>query len=471
MSVKNNKFFEKVLNEVKKIPVSDVIAKYVKVRKNKYGDHDALCPFHGDSHFGNFKINDTKKIFKCFTCDAYGDGIEFVKELFHLDFKKAVMKIAADQGIILKEQAEGFVGGNLTNIKVNVVHVNINENCSKPNGLIDKKSSFGLNWGYDMFLRHSTLSEEHRQYLREERGLSDEEINEKGFFTFPEPTDEFIEKLNKTCLEIGISTDIFKGVPGFHTSPDLMREHNGKKIHYYSFKKRRGIGIPQRNAEGEIIGIQIRNDVVNDDKSKRYTWFSSSYASYNDNKFIFGSAAGAPIHVAYPKENKYPNVVFITEGFFKAEAVAKEFKAICLSVSGVGNYREIPEVLNSVTHVTGHSFEHIYVAYDADMCQNVQVFNHAKNMATLIKENYRRANCDTKIYMTLWRESHGKGIDDLIQNGKSYTLRKVNFDLFARLYDGMIEQFIEKYNRIQQVPKGVISKTFYNQVFPKVYVA
>lgn len=463
---KNHLFFSNVVKQVEKLSTTSIIEKYTKVHHNRMADNDALCPLHGDTDFGNFKINDKKGIFKCFACGAYGDGIQFVKDLFQIPFKPAVLRIAVDQKIITEAQAEEYLGGKISDVDVNAV---VDENMKakeKENGVTKVASPYVRDAAYKLFLMGTSLSDEHREYLRN-RGLSDEEINEKGFFSFPKPSLEFLDGLHDRCKKAKLTYNLFKCVPGFHTRHDLALDtfqKTGEREYRYTFAKHKGIGIPVKNAYGQIVGIQIRKDNV-DEKKKRYTWFSSSYAAYDDNNYIFGTPAGAPTHVALPKENRYPGVVFITEGFFKAEEVAKTFGAACISMSGVGNYRSVNDDLRAVRWKLGHVIDHIYVSYDADMSKNLQVYHHAKNMVELIRNEFEEA----EIYMSLWNEKDGKGIDDLIQNQKASTLRKVDFDSFSTLYDEMVADLEKEYKIVNRIPKEIVEKNFYQTVFPKVY--
>lgn len=464
---KNHMFFSYVKKEVEKLAVSTIIGKYTKVQSNRMSDHDALCPLHGDTAFGNFKINNKKGIFKCFACSAYGDGIQFVKDLFQIEFKPAVLKIGVDQGIITETQANEYLGGKISDLNINTVAPENMKAKEKVNGITKIAIPSIRNWAYKLFLMGTFLSEQHRNYLKD-RGLSDDEINDKGFFTFPEPTDTFLDGLYKRCEEAGLTSNIFKRIPGFYSRPslelDTYQPKTGEKEYLYTFAKQRGIGIPVKDARGNIIGIQIRKDKVGE-KKKRYTWFSSSYTAYDDNDYIFGTPAGAPTHVAYPKENRYPGVVFITEGFFKAEEIAKTFGSICISMSGVGNYRSVNEDLKAIEICSKQKVENIYVSYDADMSQNLQVYNHAKNMVSLIKEEFD----SVEMFISLWNEKDGKGIDDLIHNNKANTLKRVDFKSFSNKYDGMVDELLKQYPIVNRIPKEVVEKNYFETVFPAVY--
>ena len=43
-------------------------------------EYVCLCPFHDDKTLGNFSVNPTKGVYKCFACGAGGDAIKFLME-------------------------------------------------------------------------------------------------------------------------------------------------------------------------------------------------------------------------------------------------------------------------------------------------------------------------------------------------------------------------------------------------------
>lgn len=55
----------------------------------------AVCPFHNDKN-PSMKLD---RRFHCFGCQADGDAVDFVSQLFQLPSKEAAMKIADDFGI------------------------------------------------------------------------------------------------------------------------------------------------------------------------------------------------------------------------------------------------------------------------------------------------------------------------------------------------------------------------------------
>ena len=58
-----------------------------------------LCPFHDDVHTGNFSVNETKNICKCFSCGAGGDAIETLMKLDGISYGEALKVLADMYGI------------------------------------------------------------------------------------------------------------------------------------------------------------------------------------------------------------------------------------------------------------------------------------------------------------------------------------------------------------------------------------
>ena len=52
-----------------------------------------LCPFHAEDT-PSFFINESKKAYHCFACDAGGDVIELYRRLHHVDFRQACLDLA-----------------------------------------------------------------------------------------------------------------------------------------------------------------------------------------------------------------------------------------------------------------------------------------------------------------------------------------------------------------------------------------
>ena len=62
-----------------------------------------LCPFHAEKNDGAFMVNDAKALYKCFSCGAAGDVIDYVMERKGLDFMGALRMLEADAGIDFRD--------------------------------------------------------------------------------------------------------------------------------------------------------------------------------------------------------------------------------------------------------------------------------------------------------------------------------------------------------------------------------
>lgn len=448
-------FFKSVLEEVKKISITDIVEEYVTVKRNPYSDNDAHCPFHADESFGSFKLNDEMNIYKCFSCGEGGNGIRFVMEMEKIEYKEAVMKIAYMHNIVTKSQAEAYFKGVSGDTKVRPVE---RKARAKSDDVVDKASVEVLDGLFSAFMDTCTLSEAHQEILKG-RGLSDEEIQVGGFFTFPEASQDFLLRFYKTMAERGLDSQELKHVPGFVTADHYGEMKNGQKKYLYVFTNKKGIGIPVRNSHGQVVGIQIRQDDVDKDQ-KRYTWFSSTYAQHK-NIYKHGTPAGAPLHTTYSNGERFNNVVFITEGIFKSIAISKHFGSTAISLQGVGNFQEIVEELNGIEKKQGE-IKYIFVAHDADMVENVNVYLHLKKLVNQIKEAFPHI----KFYNAMWDESYGKGIDDLIHNQETAHLKRVDMDEFMAAYDSIIEPLEKAYQKkIRNIDKNVIRTVVQEKVF------
>lgn len=93
-------FPESFIEEVRlRLPISKVIG--AKVALKKYGNYlKGLCPFHGEKT-PSFTVHDSKGMYYCFGCHAYGDIYKFVSETEKLNFNETVKYLANLGGIAL----------------------------------------------------------------------------------------------------------------------------------------------------------------------------------------------------------------------------------------------------------------------------------------------------------------------------------------------------------------------------------
>ena len=90
------------VEEIKqKLNIVDVINRFTPLKK-RGRNHIACCPFHGEKT-PSFTVSEELQIFKCFGCGKSGDVFTFVQEYERIDFREALVELAAMAGIVLKK--------------------------------------------------------------------------------------------------------------------------------------------------------------------------------------------------------------------------------------------------------------------------------------------------------------------------------------------------------------------------------
>lgn len=385
--------------------IVEVVERYgvALVRRGRF--YEGSCPFHSEKTSGAFKVDPIKNKCKCFGCgDRWLNIFDFIGELFGLTFTETVDKLASDLGIIMLDDD---TEETLTKRRKETKTIQRVEQRKAT-----KHNKEKLSLIYKLFLETAPLTEDHLNYLKNQRGLTDQDIEIGGFKSFPtrqimlknppEGTTSLIGLLEKN----GLKTSDLIGSPIFYR--EIVDEKTNKtKI---TFKKNKNaIMIPICDAHKNIVGIQMRLS----QGEVRYLWISSgSYADGVANPKLYdGTDSGAPLDVVYPSQIKR-NVLFITEGKFKAITIAKQYGAVCVSVQGVGNWEGIVEYISEIEEVTGIEFSRICIAFDADLCIKPMVLRHLINMSNEISKHF-----DKQISCVTWDINVGKGIDDYLNAG------------------------------------------------------
>lgn len=299
------------------------------------------------------------------------------------------------------------------------------------------------------------LSQADFNYLHQGRNLSVDSIKKSQFFTFPQPHlfPSFVRVLKHNEI-ITSEKDLdgcLKGVPGFYYDCEKQT---------WTFKKKQGIAIPIKNADGFIVGLQVRNTdeemkrlaiLRPDEKPQRYNWFSSGN-DVTDGR-LYGCSSGTPIDVVKPEHVK-STTIFITEGHFKAQKIAETFHCLALSVQGVNTFVGIEIEIQRLIE-QGYKITHIYLAYDADLSYKPSVFRSSQATMNLLTQYFPHL---TLCYVG-WDVNLGKGIDDLIEAGHQSRLSKLPRDHFEYLCSSFSHVLNESVNNWEE--SQLIQ--FYNQ--------
>lgn len=454
--MKKKQFFDQVLEEVRAIPIKEIV-------KAKYEIPNGKCPFHHDRHAGSFSVSNRHRTYTCWSCGATGDGINFVQEMEQITFPEAVLKIALLFELITDDQANFYLFGKETEFK-------IQKEIKKYDGYLveteegERADEEVIHNVYSLFAEGESilkdtpkLRNEHMSHLLNERSMTSESIEKIGFFTIPSRSRYYMRTfLLELKNRFQYEPDVLVGVPGFYQFT---------KDDSFTFASQSGLGIPVKNGDGLYVGIQIRKDIVSDN-GQRYIWFSSGFAIEKE-ELKSGTGSGSPIHVSEPFHVNYPKLVMLTEGIFKSEELAKEYETYGLSIQGVLNWKDfLLKEIESIEKKEKENIEYLYFMFDSDISENVNVFFAVKNIYEYLKEN--RPNI--KMTICWWDEIFGKGADDVLKKGHKNQIKKMEMESFVKEYEDMIA-ILESdtdlpIRKIYEMDKTLIKDAFDEQIKP-----
>jgi hypothetical protein len=161
-------------------------------------------------------------------------------------------------------------------------------------------------------------------------------------------------------------------------------------------------------------------------------------------------------------------VVFLTEGVFKSQAIARSFHSVALSLQGILNWKHgLFPTLDLVEQVEQTNIEHFYLAFDSDIRSNIHVYEAVRDIIQTI-QNF---DSNIQLYYVWWDGDFGKGIDDLIQGGHQKQMKKVPAEEFVNAYDKAIEILEERLemdvkDAIKELGKECLTEVFDEFVRP-----
>lgn len=430
-------FLHQLIEDVNRIPADQVIGDRVElIRRGR--SYMGLCPFHPDNHIGSFVVTPDKGLWKCFACGHGGNVISFVKDYYGLGFMDAVTKLAVDYDLVTPSECETFLKRKYdpeTVIALERESMKTEIGANTLTADADVKDAV-----YGSIAGVCELKDAHKEHLIKERHISKEELEGPGkeFFSFPTRNMNLPVKVFKNIKALAddgvypeelvsrVKTQL-STVPGFFFNEDKT---------CIDFTSNKGIGFLVKDDNGIVQGIQIRKDTVKEGES-RYVWFSSAFAATKPG-CSGGSSAGAPGGVVKSKTDK-PGCVFITEGRFKAEAIAQTGNT-AIYVSGVSTWKNIMPMLERILGKR----KKVYLAFDADMLGNVAVYEQLRSLGNTLRQK------GLSPVVVLWSKNLGKGFDDFYYNvGEKEFKNKccfVEHDRFCKDQDTVIAGVLKQYN-------------------------
>lgn len=401
-----------IVESIKALPLDEVIDGVLREAGVK-GETNPLhrgflCPFHDDhsgGHAGIYTNAKGQQLFHCFVCGETLNVFSFVMKLKHVSYRQAVCDLAVMFSLMSPEEYRQETNGEYASTVYKA-----DRYVRRRPGFARTNDVFLLNTVYGVLAKgemlkgsKDPLSEQDRKYLNG-RGIHNWEIDFYGYFTMPKESE--LPEILKELQEKGIHPEDLYGVPGFYH--DI--EHDCVRL-----SEKDGIGIPLRDGWRNIVAIQVRDR--NPKAKPRYKYLSSKWADgtdKNEKKYDRGCGPASVTAVLFPYHiDHLDNGICITEGVFKAAQFAQQCDGIGLSVQGVNN---ISSVLPTLELLERRKLflkndktvrPEIWLAFDMDMYENVQVFK----AAVKLRQTLEKAGWKVK-YMS-WNPEY-KGLDDFL---------------------------------------------------------
>ena len=253
--------------------IVEVISHYIKVEK-KGRNYTGLCPFHDDKSLGNFYISKEKGIFKCFSCNAGGNAINFVQKIENLSYKDAVLKTA---------ELIGYQDTRLLNYQTTV---KINPEIKAIQDCLTEINNF-----YQNSLFFSEDGKDALDYLHH-RGLTDDVIRFFKIGYAQSKGENIIEYLKSK--NFSIKTIAETGIIHLETTP--YRDLNANRITF---------AITDRN--NQIVGFSCRKFKDGNTSSAKYV-NTSSTKLFNKGNLLYN-------YYNALNEAKKSGYVYLLEGF------------------------------------------------------------------------------------------------------------------------------------------------------------
>lgn len=244
---------------------------------------------------------------------------------------------------------------------------------------IERAPADALNAAYTAMIDRCGLSSAHREALRA-RGLSDAHIERAGYASL-----EARGRAQLGAAIVGAVGDLAPRVPGY-----VRREQDGRS--WPSVAGFPGLLVPCRDERGRILGLQVRRDEPGD--GPRYVWLSSRSQG--------GASASTFAHVPIVRPDARRDVVIVSEGPLKCDAITALDGRLCVSVPGVSAWARALDVLEVLRP------QRVLVAFDADVRTNPAVrAAHDALCAALASLSIPCASLS-------WPAEMGKGLDDAL---------------------------------------------------------
>ena len=307
--------FEEVISLIKdRLDIVDVVSQYVVLKKSG-ANYWGLCPFHNDKK-PSMSVSPSKGIYKCFSCGAGGDALNFLVKIQNREYKDVILELAEKFGIELPKK---FAPSNETkNQKADMIKA-----C-------EKAAKF-----YHLELKAAVDSNKAMTYLRG-RGITDEVISKFTLGWAPNKYDSLYKELHKEFKD-----EILE------KAGLILKSNSGGWIDRF----RNRIIIPIQNENGEYVAFGAR--AVDEGQNPKYLNSSDSLI-YNKSKILYGLNSA--------KESiKTEDSVVIMEGYFDVISAQSNGVENCVASCGTAMTQEHIKLLSRYT-----KSRRIFLSFDTD---------------------------------------------------------------------------------------------------------
>ena len=323
--------FEDVISQIKdRLDIVDVISQYVVLKKNG-ANYIGLCPFHNDKH-PSMSVSPTRGIYKCFSCGAGGDALNFLVKIQNREYKDVILELAEKFGIELPNKYAKT--SDSKNQKKDMMKA-----C-------EKAAKF-----FSMQLKSADDANKAITALRK-RGISDEIIDKFHLGWATNKYDVLYKELKKE-----FNDDVLE------KAGLILKSNSGGWIDRF----RNRIIIPIQNENGEFVAFGAR--AVDEGQNPKYLNSSDSLI-YNKSKILYGlNSAKDSI--------KTEDGVVIMEGYF--DVISAQANGVENAVASCGTALT-PEHVKLLSRYT--KSRRIYLSFDTDSAG----VNATKKGSSVIKE-------------------------------------------------------------------------------------
>jgi len=230
-----------------------VIGGYVELRPAGGVRFKGLCPFH-DDHNPSLIVDQQWQNYKCWSCNKYGDVIQFVQEHERVSFAEALELLARRVGISLEKR------GNSLQEQGRAAMLDV------------------IRWAAQEFhqcLLDSPLAEEARRYVGS-RGLTGETVRRYGLGYAPRSGDWLVQRAEAA----GKSLETLEKV-------GLIAPRSERPGYYDRFRDR--VQFPIRDAQGRTVGFGGRILPTSPLSSRGPKYYNSTTTPlFNKSEHLYG---------------------------------------------------------------------------------------------------------------------------------------------------------------------------------------